>query len=409
MRPALVPLVLAALLASVGAASAALPAGNIVQNGDAEAGPAATNQTDAPAPVGWQQSPNFTTVAYGSSGFPSLAVSSQIGGGRNFFAGGPDNGFGGSSAAVQQIDLSASAADLDASNVVARLSADLGGAGSQGDSATVVVAFVDASGNSATGGLALAAVGPQDRGNATGFVHRTACAQLNPGTRSANVEILASRTDPPYDDAYADNVSLTLSTTPCSAGTTQPLPPPAQPQPGLSGNAKPTSGHVFVKVPGSSRFQALEDARSIPIGSELNTEKGAVQLQTAADFAGKLQQGTFSGAKFVVRQKPARRPFTDLLLSGSRLNKCARAGRRVSTAAKRRSRRLFGRGRGRFRTRGRFASATVRGTSWVTKDTCTSTTVTARSGTVIVRDFAKRKTIRLRAPRSYTARAKKKR
>jgi hypothetical protein len=405
VRPALALLALLALLATAGTAVAALPAGNIVQNGNAEAGPASTNQTDAPPPAGWQQIPNFTTIAYGSAGFPSLADSTQIGGGRNFFSGGPDAGFGPASGVVQDIDLSPFAADLDGPNVTATLSADLGGSGAHPDSASAVVVFLDEASSTGTGAVGLEAVTPEDRGNQTGFVHRTGCARLNPGTRRAHVQITSSNSDGGYNDGYADNVTVTLSTSPCPEPVAE-LPPPTQPQPGATGNVTPVSGEVLVKVPGSTQFQELSKASSIPVGSQIDTEKGKVRLQMAADLTGKTQQGTFNGAKFQLKQKPARKLFTDLVLLGGRLNKCARRGR-VAPAARRPSRRLFSNAHGRFRTRGRHASATVRGTAWVMKDTCSSTTVHVTRGTVIVRDFAKRRNIRLKAPRSYTARPRK--
>ena len=55
---------------------------------------------------------------------------------------------------------------------------------------------------------------------------------------------------------------------------------------------------------------------------------------------------------------------------------------------------------------GRYASATVRGTTWLVQDTCTSTLTRVKKGTVAVNDFVKHKTVLLRAPRSYTARRK---
>jgi hypothetical protein len=393
----------AALLALAGSAAAALPSGNIVVNGDAEAGPAATNQTDAPAPSGWQQITKFTSVAYGSSGFPTLADSTRIGGGSNFFAGGPDAGFGGGSAIIQDVDLSAAAPELDAGNVNVTLSGDLGGSGTEDDSAFVGVIFSDAAGQAQPVGLALQPVSPSDRGGVTGFVHRTACIRIPAGMRTAHVQITASRVVGTYNNGYADNVALTLSTAACPASVA--LPPPSTPQPGATSNAKPTSGRVLVKVPGSNKFQELTDARSIPIGSELDTEKGAIQLQTAANLTGKTQVGTFGGSKFVVQQKPTpSNMITDLLLAGGNINKCGRKAKGLSAAARRPGRRLFGNGHGRFRTRGRYASATVRGTQWVTKDSCSSTTVSVKQGTVTVRDLVKRKTIRLKAPKSYTAR-----
>ena len=53
----------------------------------------------------------------------------------------------------------------------------------------------------------------------------------------------------------------------------------------------------------------------------------------------------------------------------------------------RRVRRLWGDGRGRFRTRGRYGAATVRGTKWLTLDRCDGTKVRVVRGKVAVRDL----------------------
>jgi hypothetical protein len=49
----------------------------------------------------------------------------------------------------------------------------------------------------------------------------------------------------------------------------------------------------------------------------------------------------------------------------------------------------------------------VRGTEWLTKDTCTTTTTTVKSGVVTVRDFGKRKNVTVRKGKRYVARATK--
>jgi hypothetical protein len=404
------PLVLMALtvpLVLAGAANAALPSGNIVVNGGAEAGPGATNATDSSSPPGWTQLPNFTAVMYGQGDFPSAAVSASIGGGSNFFAGGPDNGFGDTSGAVQEINLSGAVPEVDGDGVTATLTADLGGYASHGDSASITAVFGDATGGAVTGSLVLRPVTPEDRGNVTGFVRRTACTRLEPGSRRVFVTVFAQRTNGPYNDGYADNISLTLSTTACPPAPDRPLDPPAPPTPRVSANAEVTRGRVFIKRPGSDEYQELRDAKSIPLGSEIDTEKGEVEVQTAADTAGTTQLGKFRDGKFVMTQTPGRRPITDVRMVGGRIDKCPATGQQASAAASRPARRLWGNARGRFRTRGRYASATVRGTQWMVKDTCTATTVQVARGTVIVRDLVKRRNVRLKAPKKYTARARR--
>ena len=68
-------------------------------------------------------------------------------------------------------------------------------------------------------------------------------------------------------------------------------------------------------------------------------------------------------------------------------------------------RRLFGNGKGRFATQGRYSSATVRGTRWLTQDQCNGTLTRVLRGIVLVRDFTKRKNVNVRAGHSYLAKA----
>ena len=66
-------------------------------------------------------------------------------------------------------------------------------------------------------------------------------------------------------------------------------------------------------------------------------------------------------------------------------------------------RHLWGNGSGLFRTKGRYASATIRGTKWLTDDRCDGTLVRVAKGAVTVRDFPKRKSLVLKAPKRYLA------
>jgi hypothetical protein len=73
-------------------------------------------------------------------------------------------------------------------------------------------------------------------------------------------------------------------------------------------------------------------------------------------------------------------------------------------------RRLWGRDSGgRFRTHGRHSQATVRGTRWVTVDRCDGTLTRVTEGSVVVRDFARRRSAVIRAGRSYLAKSHRRR
>ena len=62
---------------------------------------------------------------------------------------------------------------------------------------------------------------------------------------------------------------------------------------------------------------------------------------------------------------------------------------------------------GHFRTRARNSSATVRGTEFLVKDSCSGTLTTVKRGTVIVRDFTLKKNVTVKAHHKYLARPPK--
>ena len=83
------------------------------------------------------------------------------------------------------------------------------------------------------------------------------------------------------------------------------------------------------------------------------------------------------------------------------------AGKKASAAAKPKTRRLWGDGKGKFRTKGSYSAATVRGTRWLDPGPLRLDAHPRRKGVVSVRDDVKRKTVLVRAGRSYTARRKR--
>jgi ferric-dicitrate binding protein FerR (iron transport regulator) len=76
-----------------------------------------------------------------------------------------------------------------------------------------------------------------------------------------------------------------------------------------------------------------------------------------------------------------------------------------SASAGKKKRKLWGSGKGKFRTKGKNASATVRGTIWLTQDTCASTLVHVKRGVVDVFDFIKHKHVSVKAGQTYVAHA----
>ncbi len=195
--------------------------------------------------------------------------------------------------------------------------------------------------------------------------------------------------------------------------------------------AEVVSGEVFVRRPGATSraaagaaqatqapkgFVALKGAEVLPVGTIIDTVRGRLALTSTAakvkDRA-RTQRAEFFDGIFQVRQKKAKKPVTDLILKSASFPRVCGASARVavtgSAAAARPKKkvvaRLFGNGKGRFRTTGRQSAATVRGTIWLTEERCDGTLTRVIRGVVSVRDFARKKTISVRAGNSYLARA----
>jgi VCBS repeat protein len=201
-----------------------------------------------------------------------------------------------------------------------------------------------------------------------------------------------------YTGAAADTFSALLNRFPVPQDPT--LPPPVA---GTSVNVEPVSGTVKIKRPGRRRFVTLTAGAQIPVGSSIDTRRGRITI-TAAQGKGKTASADFFSGLFRLTQTKGSKPLTTLALT-ERLA-CPRGN--AATAAKRKKkRRLWGDGRGRFRTKGKHSAATVVGTRWLVQDRCASTLTRVVRGRVRVRDFAKRKTVIVRAGKSYTARAKR--
>lgn len=177
-----------------------------------------------------------------------------------------------------------------------------------------------------------------------------------------------------------------------------PLPPPVA---GKTVNAQVKAGTVRFRLPGETAFVALTAPQQLPIGTTFDTTAGRVTLTSAADTKGATQHAWFYEGTFTLGQTTGLQPTTTLALAGA-LPACTKAGRAAATT--RRQRHLWGDGRGRFRTSGRFSSATVRGTHWVVSDRCDGTLTRVVRGSVTVRDRVRHKTVIVRAGGQYLAR-----
>jgi len=167
---------------------------------------------------------------------------------------------------------------------------------------------------------------------------------------------------------------------------------------------------VLVRVPGSPGFEELDGSAPVRTGSVLDLRKGTIRLATAAGTASgaaatRTQSADFSGGTAVFRQE-RRSGLTTLTLTRGDFSSCP-GGKQAAWnpfgITARTGNRLRASGRGRFRTRGRYSAATVRGTTWSVEDTCAGTLTLVTAGSVQVRDFAKHRTVVVRRGGRYLA------
>jgi Bacterial Ig domain/Divergent InlB B-repeat domain/RTX calcium-binding nonapeptide repeat (4 copies) len=173
------------------------------------------------------------------------------------------------------------------------------------------------------------------------------------------------------------------------------------PTPGQDVNATPIAGNVLVKVAGTPQFVPLTVPSLVPVGSQFDATKGRVEL-TAARAGGLTDTSQFYDGTFQVSQ-PTPTAFAELRLVLGDFSVCSLPSFTSADKNKRRVRRLWGSGKGKFRTRGRYSSATVRGTVWKTEDRCDGTLTQVQEGSVTVRDIGRKKDIVVRAGKSYLA------
>jgi hypothetical protein len=142
----------------------------------------------------------------------------------------------------------------------------------------------------------------------------------------------------------------------------------------------------------------------IPFNSNVDVTRGTLTMTTPQGRMQVYGQNGITARFRLVRGTDQGRQVFELRLIGGNFTVCPR--RRTSSASATTTvvRQLWGKGKGRFRTKGRYASATVRGTTWLTADRCDATLIRVRVGVLDVRDLPDRRTIRIRAPRTYLAR-----
>lgn len=199
-----------------------------------------------------------------------------------------------------------------------------------------------------------------------------------------------------------------------------PAPPAAANEPTYrdDGNLSESKGEILVKLPGSDVFVPLEQDQVVPLGTVVDARKGEAKVTWARPDGTKYSAWFWAGV-FEIKQTTGGDPFGEVKLrddlvgkaTTSRVASASGFGNPVTqfevwTAAKKKGKKknkVWGKGKGKFRSSGNNSSASVRGTTWLVENFTNATRTYVRSGVVDVRDLRKRKTIRLRKGKSYVA------
>jgi hypothetical protein len=165
----------------------------------------------------------------------------------------------------------------------------------------------------------------------------------------------------------------------------------------------------------------LKGQASLPVGTIVDTRKGRISMDSTVDSrrigsGGRTQTATLSAGIFRIRQRKgtigsATKLSTDLVLQSP-------PGAEASCVTTASSGPIKGRGnntvrgltastaKGLFRIVGAAGISTATRATWATKDRCDGTRTDVGKGTVRVLNRATKKTIKVKAGRSYLVKAK---
>jgi hypothetical protein len=150
----------------------------------------------------------------------------------------------------------------------------------------------------------------------------------------------------------------------------------------------------------------------VPYGSVVDVTRGTLKLTAKGvgnlfTFGDGTDLARFKLNKIATKVGKTKRTTAELALSGGDFGVCASPRRAIPSAGPtgKAVRSLWTQGKGRFRTKGQYSSATIRGTKWQTTDQCDGTLTTVTEGSVNVNDFRLKKVIAVRSGSSYLANA----
>ena len=275
------------LTGSLAARPGVVPSGNLITNPGAEDSPG-SKVPIVVKPVGWTTTGNLSAWEYAprESDWPTQAFAATIGGGKNFFAGGPgDNTLKPSThTASQTIDVAGAATEIDAGQVGATLTAFIGGYTVDKDLATVTARFLNAAG-AQIGSVRVGPVSIDDRKRLTVLIKRTAQANLPPKTQSIAVVITVTGDGNGQHHAFIDNISLTLGKAIAPAKPTLSV---ACSGKTLVATVRPVKGVKVSSVTFLVNGKAAAIDKKAPFTARIATKGLAAQLKVTA----RVKQGT---------------------------------------------------------------------------------------------------------------------
>lgn len=189
--------------------SHALETGNLLLNGDAELHRCTKDWTAQTPVLGWRVLDGAASVlcysafnwAQETPNLPATAVANSA-----LFA-----APGANTAIEQTVDVSAASAAIDAGGTQFKLSAWLGGWRNRAERAVLTAVFLDATHHATGNPVVISDADANARANLTGLVARQQTGMVPANTRQIVVTVQFLGGLSSYHNAYADNLSLTLS------------------------------------------------------------------------------------------------------------------------------------------------------------------------------------------------------
>jgi streptogramin lyase len=172
---------------------------------------------------------------------------------------------------------------------------------------------------------------------------------------------------------------------------------------GKTVNLAPVGGAIKIKPPHGKYFRRLYSGTQVKVGTIVDATGGNVSLTSAKDRVGTTQTAQFRSGQFRVLQPKKGKAITILKLTQAIDCKQATTRGDRASISRKRSRKLWGSGHGNFKSEGNNGSATVRGTIWLTQDTCAGTFFKVKRGVVTVQDFTSHRTVKVPAGSTYLA------